>query len=84
MAVTEDGTPTGKLLGIVTSRDYRISRMSLDTKAETFMTPFEKLVYADADTTSLTKANDLIWENKLNALIERSAAEEDKKDSKKK
>ncbi len=68
MAVTEDGTPTGKLLGIVTSRDYRISRMSLDTKAETFMTPFEKLVYADADTTSLTKANDLIWENKLNML----------------
>ena len=68
MAVTEDGTPTGKLLGIVTSRDYRISRMSLDTKAETFMTPFEKLVYADADTTSLTKANDLIWEHKLNML----------------
>ena len=68
VAVTEDATPNGKLLGIVTSRDYRISRMSLDTKAETFMTPFEKLVYADADTTSLTKANDLIWENKLNML----------------
>ena len=68
VAITEDATPNGKLLGIVTSRDYRISRMSLDTKAETFMTPFEKLVYADADTTSLTKANDLIWENKLNML----------------
>ena len=68
MAVTEDGTPTGKLLGIVTSRDYRVSRMSLDTPAESFMTPFEKLVYADADTTTLTKANDLIWEHKLNML----------------
>ena len=30
MAVTEDGTPNGKLLGIVTSRDYRVSRMSPD------------------------------------------------------
>ena len=31
-AVTEDGTPDGKMVGLVTSRDYRISRMSLDTK----------------------------------------------------
>lgn len=68
MAVTEDGTPTGKLLGIVTSRDYRISRMSLDTEAYTFMTPFEKLIYADAQTTTLSKANDIIWESKLNML----------------
>jgi IMP dehydrogenase len=68
MAVTEDGTPNGKLLGIVTSRDYRISRMSLDTPASEFMTPFDKLVYADAETTTLSQANDLIWENKLNML----------------
>ena len=27
MAVTEDGTGTGKLVGLVTSRDYRVSRM---------------------------------------------------------
>ena len=67
MAVTEDGTPTGKLLGIVTSRDYRVTRMSLDTQAATFMTPFEKLVYADENTT-LSGANDLIWEHKLNML----------------
>ena len=68
MAVTEDGTSSGKLLGIVTSRDYRISRMSLDTQAGTFMTPFEKLICADADTTTLSQANDLIWEHKLNML----------------
>ncbi|EFM24009.1 putative inosine-5'-monophosphate dehydrogenase [Selenomonas sp. oral taxon 149 str. 67H29BP] len=68
MAVTEDGSANGKLIGIVTSRDYRVSRMSLDTKAHTFMTPFEKLVWADADATSLTLANDLIWEHKLNML----------------
>ncbi|MCI6098015.1 MAG: IMP dehydrogenase, partial [Selenomonadaceae bacterium] len=67
MAVTEDGTPTGKLLGIVTSRDYRVTRMSLDTPAREFMTPFEKLVYASADTT-LSEANDIIWDNKLNML----------------
>ena len=67
MAVTEDGTATGKLLGIVTSRDYRVTRMSPDTPASEFMTPFEKLIYAKADTT-LPEANDLIWEHKLNML----------------
>ena len=67
MAVTEDGTATGKLLGIVTSRDYRISRMDTTEKVSTFMTPFEKLITAPADTT-LKVANDIIWENKLNAL----------------
>ena len=68
MAVTEDGKPTGKLLGIVTSRDYRITRMTGEEQAHTFMTPFEKLICADADTTTLPMANDLIWENKLNML----------------
>ena len=68
MAVTEDGTPTGKLLGIVTSRDYRISRMTGDEQAKEFMTPFEKLIYADAETTTLSMANDMIWEHKLNML----------------
>lgn len=68
MAVTEDGKPTGKLLGIITSRDYRISRMTGDELAQDFMTPFEKLIYAPAETTTLSQANDLIWENKLNML----------------
>ncbi|WP_276839556.1 IMP dehydrogenase [Anaerovibrio lipolyticus] len=67
MAVTENGEPTGKLLGIVTSRDYRITRMTMDTPASEFMTPFDKLVYAGANTT-LSEANDLIWEHKLNML----------------
>ena len=68
MAVTEDGKPTGKLLGIVTSRDYRISRMDGSEQAKDFMTPFDKLVYADADSTTLPMANDLIWQHKLNML----------------
>ena len=67
VAVTEDGTEKGKLLGIVTSRDYRVSRMSPETKVSEFMTPFEKLVLAK-EGTSLKEANDIIWDNKLNSL----------------
>ncbi|MBO5322121.1 MAG: IMP dehydrogenase [Clostridia bacterium] len=67
VAVTSDGSSTGKLLGIVTSRDYRVSRMSKDVKVSEFMTPFEKLVVADESTT-LKQANDIIWDNKLNSL----------------
>ncbi len=67
MAVTEDGTPNGKLLGIVTGRDYRVSRMSLDTPVQEFMTPFDKLITAKVGV-SLKEANDIIWDNKLNSL----------------
>ena len=67
VAITEDGTATGKLLGIVTSRDYRVSRMDGTEKVATFMTPRAKLVTAPAATT-LKEANDIIWENKLNSL----------------
>ena len=67
VAVTSDGTANGKLLGIVASRDYRVSRMSLDTPVSTFMTPLENLVVAN-DSTSLKEANDIIWDNKLNSL----------------
>ncbi|MBE6561416.1 MAG: IMP dehydrogenase [Ruminococcaceae bacterium] len=67
IAVTDDGTPHGKLLGIVTTRDYRVSRMSMDEKVESFMTPFDKLITAPEGTT-LKIANDIIWEHKLNSL----------------
>ncbi|MBQ4060696.1 MAG: IMP dehydrogenase [Bacilli bacterium] len=67
MAVTSDGSANGKLLGIVTSRDYRVSRMPLDTKVKEFMTPLDKLVTAKSGTT-LKEANDIIWEHKLNSL----------------
>ena len=67
VAVTEDGTATGKLLGIVTSRDYRVSRMNPDDKVSTFMTPREKLVTAPKETT-LKEANNIIWDHKLNSL----------------
>ncbi|MBR2325100.1 MAG: IMP dehydrogenase [Clostridia bacterium] len=67
MAVTEDGSASGKLLGIVTGRDYRVSRMELTEKVKTFMTPLKKLVTAPEGTT-LKEANDIIWEHKLNSL----------------
>ncbi len=67
VAITEDGTATGKLLGIVTGRDYRVSRMSVDTKVSEFMTPLEKLITAP-DGTTLKEANNIIWDNKLNSL----------------
>lgn len=67
IAVTADGSAHGKLLGIVTSRDYRISRMSMDEKVESFMTSLDKLIVASEGTT-LKTANDIIWDHKLNSL----------------
>ena len=67
MAVTEDGTASGKLVGIVTGRDYRVSRMSAEEKVADFMTPLADLITAP-ETTTLKEANDIIWEHKLNSL----------------
>ena len=67
VAITDDGSATGKLLGIVTGRDYRVSRMDPSEKVKDFMTPREKLITAPKDTT-LKAANDIIWDNKLNSL----------------
>ena len=67
VSVTDDGTESGRLVGIVTSRDYRVSRMALETKVSDFMTPLEQLVTAPEGTT-LKEANDIIWDHKLNAL----------------
>ena len=67
VAITTDGTPNGKLLGIVSSRDYRVSRMQPTDKVASFMTPLEKLITAPAETT-LKEANDIIWDHKLNSL----------------
>ena len=66
IAITEDGTAEGKLVGIVTGRDYRVSRMDPTTRVSTFMTPFEKLVTAPLGT-SLKEANEIIWDHKLNS-----------------
>jgi IMP dehydrogenase len=67
VAVTEDGTTNGKFIGLVTSKDYRVTRMSPDTPVHEFMTPLEKLICA-WEGSSLSHCNDLIWEHKLNML----------------
>ncbi|MCI5677111.1 MAG: IMP dehydrogenase [Clostridia bacterium] len=67
VAITDDGTPNGRLVGIVTGRDYRVSRMAPDERISTFMTPLEKLITAP-DGTTLKEANDIIWDHKLNSL----------------
>ena len=67
IAITEDGTSNGKMVGIVSSRDYRVSRMDKSEKVKNFMTPVEKLVKANYGIT-LSEANDIIWDNKINTL----------------
>ncbi|MHB8126250.1 MAG: IMP dehydrogenase [Desulfitobacteriaceae bacterium] len=67
IAITEDGSPTKRLWGLVTTRDYRISRDNLDKKVKEFMTPFSKLIVGK-EGISLGEANDIIWEHKLNCL----------------
>ena len=67
IGVTDDGTPNGKLLGMVTSRDYRAEKDSPDKKVKEFMTPFSKLIVGEVGMT-LSEANQIIWDHKLNTL----------------
>ena len=67
IAITDDGTANGKLLGIVASRDYRINHTPNDAPVTTFMTPMSKLVTAP-ENTSLHDCNNIIWDNKINTL----------------
>jgi IMP dehydrogenase len=67
IGVTHDGTPNGKLLGLITNRDYRPEKDAPDKKVEEFMTPFASLITGNLGTT-LTDANQIIWDNKLNTL----------------
>jgi len=66
-AVTDDGEPNGRLLGIITSKDYRVSRDALSKKVQEFMTPFSRLVYGKTGI-SLTEANDMLWRSKIDCL----------------
>lgn len=65
--VTENGKADGKLLGILTGRDYRPGKDDLNTPVKEVMTPFEKLITGEFGI-SLTDANDIIWDHKLNCL----------------
>ena len=65
--VTEDGSPNGKLLGLVTDKDYRISRVDMNSTVEEYMVPKEKLVFARKGI-NLHEANNMIWDNKISCL----------------
>ena len=65
--ITEDGTSKGKFLGLVTDKDYRMSRVNLDDPIDKFMVPKDKVVCARKGI-SLEEANDIIWENKVSCL----------------
>jgi IMP dehydrogenase len=67
IGITDDGTPNGKLLGMVTSRDYRVGVDSPDKKVKDLMTPFSKLTVGNLGI-SLSDANQIIWDHKLNTL----------------
>ncbi len=65
--ITDDGTEKGKLLGLVTDKDYRISRDDLNAPISKYMTPIERIIWAE-EGISLTEANDIIWEKKKECL----------------
>jgi IMP dehydrogenase len=67
IAITDNGTPNGKLTGIITSRDYRLGKCSLDEKISEHMTPLKDLIYGKEGIT-LSEANEMIWSHKLNCL----------------
>ena len=67
VTITKDGTPNGKFLGLVTDKDYRITRVDLNDPIDKFMVPKKKLVIAKSGIT-LNEANDIIWDNKINCL----------------
>ena len=67
VTITEDGSANGKFLGLVTDKDYRISRADLDAPIDTFMRPINEVVCARKGI-SLTEANDMIWEHKISCL----------------
>lgn len=65
--ITKDGTENGKLLGMVTDKDYRISRDNPEDPIGKFMTKREDLVVG-LEGITLSEANDLIWEHKISCL----------------
>ena len=67
IAVTEDGTPTGRLVGMVTGRDYRPGKTPPTKSVTELMTPFDALTCGKIGL-DLEAANDLIWSHKLNCL----------------
>jgi len=65
--ITEDGSANGKFLGLVTDKDFRITRVDLSEPVSKYMVPVEQIVYGKKGI-SLHDANDMIWDNKISCL----------------
>ena len=65
--ITEDGTSNGKFIGLVTDKDYRVSRVNMDDPIDIYMTPKDKSVWAKKGII-LTEDNDIISEHKISCL----------------
>ena len=66
-AVTDDGMSRGKLIGLVTSRDFHPDRHDLDSPVTERMTPIAALKLGATDIT-LSEANTRLWEERLDCL----------------
>src|SRR3954469_16255468 len=56
IAITHDGSPSGKLIGLITSRDYRLGYTPLESPVTDLMTPFKSLFCGKVGT-ALHEAN---------------------------
>ncbi|GAB3448173.1 IMP dehydrogenase [Actinophytocola sediminis] len=66
-AVTHDGSAGGRLLGLVTSRDFHPQRHDLDGPVSGRMTAIADLPHAGTDST-LSSANARLWDERLDCL----------------
>jgi len=67
IAITEDGTPHSKLLGLLTGKDYWEFKDDLSRPVSDFFTPVDKLVYGE-DGISLQEATEKLWKHKKECL----------------
>lgn len=66
-AVTDDGSPHGRFLGLISTQDFHPRRHRLDDPVETRMRRADDLVTASPDI-SLSDANTLLWDHRLDLL----------------
>lgn len=66
-AVTHDGSRSGRLLGLVTSRDFHPQRHDPGDLVSSRMVPIDNVPHARADIT-LSQANARLWDGRLDCL----------------
>jgi IMP dehydrogenase len=66
-AVTDDGSPHGRFLGLISTTDFHPSRHRMDEPVESRMRRVEDLVTAPPSI-SLSDANTMVWDHHLDVL----------------